>query len=334
MVESGVLVPMRVLSGVRPDMKGAKTKANGEWAEIEVEKRGQGIIGDVVAEWLKYANNAKTIVFGATIRHCEDLCRQFNETGVLAMTYTSRTSDAEREEILKEFRKSDSEIRVLISVEALAKGFDVPDVGCICDCRPLRKSLSTAIQMWGRGLRCAPAKQSCTLLDHSGNIQRFKEDFERIYFNGLDRLDDGERLDKKVREEQEKEEYGCPQCGYKPFHRRCMACGYEKPAPEAVESTSGEMIELKIGKGVKGKLSPADRYGVWRQVCSYVRRTHKNSATAKGRAYYLFHDVVGNYPANTWRYAETPDAPVSHEVLNKIRSRNISWSKSQEKRAA
>ena len=24
------------------------------------------------------------------------------------------------------------------------------------DCRPLRKSLSTAIQMWGRGLRCSP----------------------------------------------------------------------------------------------------------------------------------------------------------------------------------
>jgi superfamily II DNA or RNA helicase len=334
MVESGILVPMRVLSGVRPDMKGAKTKASGEWEEIEVEKRGRGIIGDVVSEWVKYARNKKTIVFGATIRHCEDLCGQFNEAGILAMTYTSRTSDAEREEILKEFRKPDSEIRVLISVEALAKGFDVPDVGCICDCRPLRKSLSTAIQMWGRGLRCAPEKKECLLLDHAGNIQRFKEDFERIYFEGLDKLDDGEKMDRTVREDREKEEHGCPQCGYKPFHKRCMSCGFEKPARTEIEALSGEMVELKVGTGVKGKLSKEDRYGVWRQVCSYVRQTHKNAATAKGRAYYLFHDVVGNYPSNSWRYAETPDAPVSLEVANKIRSRNIAWSKSQERRAA
>ena len=82
--------------------------------------------------------------------------------------FCADTTKAEREAILKEYRKPDSAIRVLISVEALAKGFDVPDVGCVVDCRPLRKSLSTAIQMWGRGLRSSPetGKTDCILLDH------------------------------------------------------------------------------------------------------------------------------------------------------------------------
>jgi DNA repair protein RadD len=101
---------------------------------------------------------------------------------------------------------------VLISVEALAKGFDVPDVGCICDARPLRKSLSTAIQMWGRGLRSSPdtGKKDCYLLDFSGNIVRFLKTSTTCTSTGWTSLDDGEKLDKKIRKDEEFEKKGCP----------------------------------------------------------------------------------------------------------------------------
>ena len=46
-------------------------------------------------------------------------------------------------------------------------------------------------------------KKDCILLDFSGNIIRFFEDFNDIYFNGLDKLDDGDKLDKKIREKEE-----------------------------------------------------------------------------------------------------------------------------------
>lgn len=161
LTESGVLVPMRVFSCTKPDMKGAETKAGGEWADRAAEERGMVIIGDVVSEWAKFASDRKTIVFGATIKHCEEIVRQFSEAGIMAAVFTSLTSDVERKSLLEEYRKPDSMIRVLVSVEALAKGFDVQDVGCVCDCRPLRKSLSTAIQMWGRGLRSSPGKKDC-----------------------------------------------------------------------------------------------------------------------------------------------------------------------------
>lgn len=166
LTELGVLVPMRVLSCTRADMKGAET-SGGEWTDRAAEERGMEIVGDVVAEWLKYGEGRKTIVFAATINHCQELERQFRQHGVAAATFTSETTAAERESLLRDYR-ADASLRVLISVEALAKGFDVPDVGCVVDCRPLRKSLSTAIQMWGRGLRSSPdtGKTDCILLDH------------------------------------------------------------------------------------------------------------------------------------------------------------------------
>src|SRR5450830_1912481 len=191
---------MRVLSCKRTDMTGAAT-SGGEWTDEAAEQRGMEIVGDVVTEWLKYGENRKTIVFGSTIKHCQELARQFLDAGVMAAVFTSETTADERKLLLGEYSKPDSTLRVLISVEALAKGFDVPDVGCVVDCRPLRKSLSTAIQMWRRGLRSARGKIECLLLDHSGNITRFAEDFTRIYFYGLETLDDGEAMDKVVRKD-------------------------------------------------------------------------------------------------------------------------------------
>ena len=162
LTESGVLVPMRVYSCARPDMRGAET-SGGEWTAGAAAERGMELIGDVVQEWIKLAENRKTILFGPTIAYCEEMCRRFNESGIMAAVFTSETTDSERKELLNEFRKNNSVLRVLLSVEALAKGFDVKDVGCVVDCRPLRKSLSTAIQMWGRGLRSSPdtGKEDC-----------------------------------------------------------------------------------------------------------------------------------------------------------------------------
>lgn len=320
LTESGVLVPMRVFSCTRPDMTDAPTVA-GEWTDEAVEERGMQIIGDVVTEWAKFAEDRKTIVFGATIKHCEEICRQFVEAGVLAAVFTSNTPPNEREHLLKEYRKSTSSLRVLISVEALAKGFDVPDVGCVVDCRPLRKSLSTAIQMWGRGLRASPetGKKDCILLDHSGNILRFAEDFTDIYFNGLDKLDDGERLNKKVREDnEEREQAACPACRYRPFARRCMSCGFEIQSPALVEHVAGEAREVLLGKR-----KMADNWAhLYAQVCTYARM-HSAPEKQKGRAAHLFRDMVGEWPPRHFNFDSTPPVEITRNVANQIRAQNI-----------
>ena len=327
LTQSGVLVPMRVLSCTRPDMTGAATKAGGEWADSAAAERGMGIVGDVVAEWLKHAGNRKTICFGATVEHCEGLARAFNQAGVLAAVFTGQTTDKERNALLTEYRKPNSALRVLVSVEALAKGFDVPDVGCVIDCRPLRKSLSTAVQMWGRGLRASTdtGKTDCLLLDHSGNILRFREDFEDLYFNGLAELDKGEKLDKAVRKEPEddKAPKRCPVCGHAPFAKRCMACGHERQAIPLQEADAGEMREVVM---LGGKRMGADKAHVWAQVATYAR-AYSAPEKQQGRASHLYKELVGSWPPRGWSVATAPRVDVTAPVLNQIRRKNMAFKK-------
>jgi superfamily II DNA or RNA helicase len=326
LTELGILVPMRLFSCRKPDMTGAATVggAGGEWTAEAAGERELAIVGDVVTEWTRHAFNLKTIIFGATIVHCEELCKQFLACGVQAACFTSNTTDEERAVLLEEYRRHDSSLRVLISVEALAKGFDVPDVECVCDCRPLRKSLSTAIQMWGRGLRESKetGKTECRLLDFSGNIIRFMADYERIFFEGLDKLDDGEKLDKEVRKDEEHEPRPCPKCGYTPFAKKCMRCGHEVKPVCLVESLPGHMEEVILcGK----KKLANDKMDLWTQVATYARQRAKPGGNPAGRAAHLFKDITGEWPPRGCKFETTPTVEPTRNTLDKIRSLSIAF---------
>jgi DNA repair protein RadD len=323
LTEAGVLVPMRVLSCTKVNMQGAAT-AGGEWTDRAAQERGMEIVGDVTHEVIKHAAGRKMIVFGATIAHCDAMAHDLNDAGLMAAVFTSETTEAERKELLEEFKKPDSSIRALISVEALAKGFDVRDVSCVCDVRPLRKSLSTAIQMWGRGLRASPetGKTDMLLLDFSGNIIRFANDFETIYHEGLASLDMGEKLDKTVREDRQEdrdEPTGCPQCQYKPFKKRCMACGFEIKRECLVQHEAGEMVEFRVGKASVG-----DKISVWQQAVTLCRAVG-NPITAKGRASHLYKSVTGVFPRNLPDFDSVTDVPISRAMKNKHKANMIAY---------
>lgn len=326
LTRSGVLVPMRIFTCTTPDMRGAET-SDGEWTAKAASKREAEIIGDVVAEWRKFGENRKTIAFGADIAYCLELSQRFNDSGIRAEMFTSETPQGERDYLLQEFRKPDSNIRILISVEALAKGFDVEDIGCVIDARPLRKSLSTAIQMWGRGLRSCDrsGKNDCLLLDHSGNVVRFFKDFTEIYFEGFQSLDMSEKLDKVVRKDEEYTPVGCPSCGYKPFYRRCMSCGHERVKESLASEAAGEMKEIRIGKNVIA----SDKHDLWKQLCTYVRE----KGSKPGRAWHLYKDIVGESPLRGWNFDTTESVPVTKGTMNKIKSLRIAFIKGREKAA-
>lgn len=320
----GILVPMRILTCVTPDMAGAKT-SGGEWTAQAASERELTIIGDVVAEWIKHGEGRKTIAFGADIAYCTELVRRFNEIGVNAASYTSETPDDERAVLVKEFTKPDSEIRILASVSALAKGFDVKDIGCIIDARPLRKSLSEVIQMWGRGLRSSPetGKKDCILLDHSGNALRFHDDFVDVYYNGFGELSSAEKLDAKPRQEPEDwEPSGCPQCHHKPFRKRCLACGFEKQSETLIDATPGQMQEIMIGK----KKAAESKEDLWAQLCTYAR-WHMKTEKKAGWAWYKFQEITGQKPPRSFSFDATPDVSISSALIGKLKSLRIAYNR-------
>src|SRR3546814_658882 len=186
LIAEGFLVPLKVYAAKAADMTGAKVIA-GEWAEAEIEKRGNEIIGDIVAEWQQktaqhFGGPVKTIVFSATVAHGEELCRQFQGAGFNFQQISYKSgSDEDRKDLIEEFRKSNSSIQGLVSCEVLTKGFDVKDVMCGISARPYRKSLSSHVQQLGRVMRPAPGKTFALWLDHSGNYLRFNNDTQELF---------------------------------------------------------------------------------------------------------------------------------------------------------
>lgn len=162
-------------------------------------------------------------------------------------------------------------------------------------------------------------------MDHSGNILRFAEDYTDIFFNGLDALDAGEKLDKVIRrDDADKEKKGCPACGFKPFVKRCMSCGFEIQSPAMVEHQAGEAREIMLGK----KKLADDMRHLWEQVVTYAR-AHSAPDRQKGRASHLFKDMVGRWPPREWDFDATGNVPITRNVLNKIKSNSIAFAKAR-----
>ena len=320
LIEAGFLSRYRIFAASEPDMTGAKVVA-GEWSEDEAAKRSMPIVGDCVAEYLKHGGDKKFIAFGCTVAHCEEMQRQFMSAGVQCALYTYRTGDDERTRMVEEFRKPNSYIRGLISVSALAKGFDVSDVEVVILARPLRKSFAEHVQMLGRGLRSHPGKESCTVLDHSSNCVRFWDQMQDFFENGASELDDGRPKEKKKTKNSEKKPVKCPKC-FRVHDPRpnCPHCGHVYPKRIGVSHQAGELRELAGGASA----TPDQRQDIYSQLLYITRdRGYKSGyAVAKYKARF------GTFPTGL-REIEKPPSPA---LLRWIRSEAIAFARAKGKR--
>lgn len=295
LTKRGFLVPLEVYTCKQPNLSEAHVSALGEWESAHVEEEELKIVGDVLSEWKDKANGLKTIAFGRSIAYCNELVERFYKAGVFAAAFTEHTKPKDREIILREFKRGN--LKVLVSVEALAKGFDETDVECIIDARPFRKSLSGVQQMWGRGVRSHPGKTKCKLLDFSGNVFRFWADFERIFHNGLSKLDDSNALDSKARtaQDDDDEPKSCPHCGFQSFRKTCMECGYERPdKPSGVKEEEGLLNPISIT--VNAKKKSIEKEEVYLQLCKHAKQTGMKI----GWAFYEYMKIAKEEPKREW----------------------------------
>lgn len=250
LVERGNLVPLRVFIAKEIDMTGAK-KVAGEWSTGEAEERGIAITGDVVSEWVKkthevFGGPRKTVVFAAGVKHAADLAQKFSEAGYNFLSLSYKDDDEFKAQAIAEFSKPDSSIMGLIATDILTKGFDVPDVAIGVSARPFSKSLASHVQQMGRVMRAHPSKEFALWLDHSGNYLRFQQDWDSIYADGVNELDDTKEKARPEPTEKEKKEAKCPVCArFMPGGiDTCPSCGYVRPQRGNVIEKPGELSEL------------------------------------------------------------------------------------------
>ena len=324
------LAPLHTYCGVEIDMDGAPKNSAGEWTDGGVADRTIPIIGDIVKEWtektkLKFGGPVRTIVFSATVACGEEIAARFARQGFKFEQISYKDPDAfRRRKKIEQLR--DGKIDGLISVDALAKGFDLPSIQCVVTARPYRKSVAAFIQAVGRGMRISPetGKTDCLLLDHSGNMIRHLREVEKFWSHGVDALDYAEKKKTEARRKPKEQNRRCLKCGFLMPETAdiCPSCGAARPRRRAeMEQRGGAMMELSLtGAGSQSPKKPkrdkaaeaariireaGGKRELWENVCRLaVDRADQSAGGWRSKslkwAKANYHELVGEWPDWDW----------------------------------
>jgi hypothetical protein len=142
------------------------------------------------------------------------------------------------------------------------------DVRCIILARPTKSEI-LFVQIIGRGLRTAEAKEDCLILDHSDTHLRlgFVTDIHHEV------LDDGRpraraRALDRIRLPKE-----CPQCAFlkPPRTPKCPVCGFKAEATTGIEPTDGELIEITRREDRTHTASNEEKAAFYAQLRGYAQ---------------------------------------------------------------
>jgi superfamily II DNA or RNA helicase len=221
------------------NMKGVK-KRGGDYASDQLADAmtSARITGDAVKHYQKLTPGTRAVAFCVNIRHAEHVAGMFNEAGIPSgIIKGDMTTDARRKIVAD---LSDGIIKVMVSVDVVSEGFDLPIVETAILIRPTQ-SLGLYLQQIGRILRPSPGK-TATILDHAGNIARhgLAEDEREWSIEGQD---------KKSKKTEASTHRQCSTC-YAMYLRllpACPECGTQPPPPKPKEfqHTDEELVEIR-----------------------------------------------------------------------------------------
>lgn len=133
----------------------------------------------VINEWRRLASDARqsrAIVFCVSVAHAEFMTDWLNRAGLPAACVVGTTASEERRRAPQ--RLTDGELCALVTVDLYNEGIDLPMVDTLLLLRPTQSPVLFQQQI-GRGLRLAPGKESCLVLDFVGQ-HRTEFRFDRL----------------------------------------------------------------------------------------------------------------------------------------------------------
>ena len=249
-------------------------KRGNEFTEDSASLAMEGLSGDLVRDWKRFAKGRPTVGFFPRRSHAKDAMAQLQDAGLNVEYVDGNTPDDKRRQIFTWL--NNHEIDYLCNVQVVERGTDIPAIACIQLCVAVA-SLKRYHQLIGRGSRCHPEKTDCVLIDHGGNIKRhgpygFFED-DPPWSLDITTKDPGEvgaRPTIECPKCQALYRGGlCRNCGYEPTPRERRAQGLQFDGSELKEVTRKEKKETKAKSAEELMVSTlymAGRSGrTWRQ---------------------------------------------------------------------
>lgn len=141
LIENKFLAPYEYYSSVLINENNLVIK-KGEYEQNSIIKEVDKpkIYGKVIENYIKFANNKKTIIFCSSIEHSKKVVEEFNLKGIKAAHIDGTTSKKDRKEIMDKFRSS--EIMILCNYEIISEGLSVDDCECCILLRPTQSRYS------------------------------------------------------------------------------------------------------------------------------------------------------------------------------------------------
>lgn len=328
LINRGFLSPFRVFVPSRPNLDGIKTVA-GDYHEGQLSERMSDakLVGDITDTWLVRGRGRPTLCFCVDRNHARHLHDRFQALGVRVAYVDANTPRTERDEIGRDLARG--EIEVVVNIGCLTTGIDW-DVRCIILARPT-KSEMLFVQIVGRGLRTAPGKDYCLILDHSDNHLRLGcvTDIHKTELccgkpKAKSESDPKERITLPK---------ACPHCtalvpaGWP----SCPSCGHEMPKPPPLREEDGDLVEYgSDGKPVR-RVSSADvlKKRPKAEVYAEIKALQRERGKSDGWAAHTYRNIFGVWPRNV---DPSPDVLAmsfpSPELRQYVRSRNIAFARS------
>ena len=164
-IRDGVLVPPRGIQiqtyigiGDVPIGRGGDYDEAALQRAVDVPARNRLI----VEKWLEHGEDRQTLAFAVSVEHAQHLADAFTEQGIPAAAVWGDMPRGDRARAVADYHAG--RLRVLVSRDLLFEGFDAPSTSCLIRARPTRSAI-IARQLVGRGLRTAPGKVDCLVLD-------------------------------------------------------------------------------------------------------------------------------------------------------------------------
>jgi superfamily II DNA or RNA helicase len=166
LIDDGYLAPpVGVRVKVQADLGGVKlSKGTGDFDAGDL---GRALIAAEAHEaaahaYVAHAADRRCIVFVPTVELAQLTAEAFRRMGIPAESISGQTPRGERHALYRRLRSG--ETRVVTNAMLLTEGFDEPLVDAVMIARPT-KSAVLYRQMVGRGLRLAPGKDDCKVID-------------------------------------------------------------------------------------------------------------------------------------------------------------------------
>ncbi|MCK5127227.1 MAG: DEAD/DEAH box helicase [candidate division Zixibacteria bacterium] len=185
--EAGFLCPLDYSWQNDYDSRQVKSTSTGQGFDdnaLERYNQKKGIADKIVAE-VADTGSRHCLAFTQFRSESAKVIEGLTELGISCAEVSGETKKKDRENIIRAFMSG--QIKCVVNVGVFTVGFDFPELDCIIIGRPT-KSVGLYYQIVGRGVRTAPGKENCKLIDLCDNVKRFGriESFEIVDQNGND----------------------------------------------------------------------------------------------------------------------------------------------------